>query len=754
MSPQASVPASLHRRRRRPALQAILKAYKLPYSSRRPKLPPIQAAAVDAQSRRRCRKPPKPSSTLSRLDQHPSKTPPPPSTTSSSHSSKTGVMLVTPGSRLSPRIPGSVPPLAGSRSRRHLRLPDIKSVVRTTAVTTRPSAPSPPSRGPSSFDLRLSAVHALLSVSWDALTQLAQSADVSLRELCVDVGARQGNYDDTPRAPVVFNAFSSLRKLNWRSYTVFDTDSASASYEDVLPRLEELQLWEAHGTFVDIVSLIKLPSLKHLTILKNVWHIGLRKLLEAHGNSLTTLVVFIDNLNGLVSTSRSNGVLDLCPNLTELTILCRDALFRYASSAFPATNMLHSATPVRALTKIKFILPVTLWAKSSTLKWNAFFADFSSQVKRITPNLQEVQLGSAPSWPTNERGMVKNPWIRIAEGLLAVGVQVSDKAGTKWRSRLSTKLPLCPMVLRKLLGAPPGSNNSSFQGLAIEPIVPNIVVDGRATLSIRLLMHWDRLLIPTEDFGKSADICNARVQTPSVRDVSQASNAWNESPMPAHLVFPFPFTAYVPRTPLDSLFPPVRLPRLADDRQKVPRHRVYRRDMAYITLPVDLPSRSVDTHPYILYQRLHPSSRAQSHRNSIQLSYAGRNTLACTQRSHSDTTPSLPSAPAAHHALPPGALSRCLPWLSTPAVQIPAFHLLLPRRHILDAAPQTLSLVVNPPYSRRPRLNPRRRPLAVFHALDVRPVSVPVYPGVIQLHSRGPAANRAANTSIARHPPG
>ncbi|KAJ7071699.1 hypothetical protein C8F01DRAFT_1245292 [Mycena amicta] len=145
MSPQASVPASLHRRRRRPALQAILKAYKLPYSSRRPKLPPIQAAAVDAQSRRRCRKPPKPSSTLS-----------------SSHSSKTGVMLVTPGSRLSPRIPGSVPPLAGSRSRRHLRLPDIKSVVRTTAVTTRPSAPSPPSRGPSSFDLRLSAVHALV----------------------------------------------------------------------------------------------------------------------------------------------------------------------------------------------------------------------------------------------------------------------------------------------------------------------------------------------------------------------------------------------------------------------------------------------------------------------------------------------------------------------------------------------------------------------------------------------------------------
>ncbi|KAJ7061932.1 hypothetical protein C8F01DRAFT_1360497 [Mycena amicta] len=179
MSPQASVPASLHRRRRRPALQAILKAYKLPYSSRRPKLPPIQAAAVDAQSRRRCRKPPKPSSTLS-----------------SSHSSKTGVMLVTPGSRLSPRIPGSVPPLAAlqvpvpavicgcqTSSPSFECVPSVSTSSRpsfddswqTTAVTTRPSAPSPPSRGPSSFDLRLSAVHALVRLLTNSLSSYSLS---------------------------------------------------------------------------------------------------------------------------------------------------------------------------------------------------------------------------------------------------------------------------------------------------------------------------------------------------------------------------------------------------------------------------------------------------------------------------------------------------------------------------------------------------------------------------------------------------
>ncbi|KAJ7051648.1 hypothetical protein C8F01DRAFT_1376744 [Mycena amicta] len=308
------------------------------------------------------------------------------------------------------------------------------------------------SRYCTSFDLNSPATwlaYNELSVSWDAFAQLAQTANVALRELCVDVAARQGGYAGAPRrAPVVFNAVSSLRKLNWRSHTVFDTDSASAAYEDVLPLLEELHLWEAHGTFVDILSLIKLPSLKHLAIIPNVLHTGFRKLLGAHGNSLTTLVVLIDNLNGLVATSRSNGVLDVCPNLTELTILCRDVLFHHANSTFPSTNMLHSETPARALTKIKFILPVTVWAKSSTVKWEAFFADFTSQVKRTAPNLQEVQLGSAPAWPTNERGMVKNPWIRIAEGLLAVGVQVSDWAGTKWRSRLSTKPPVRTMTTR------------------------------------------------------------------------------------------------------------------------------------------------------------------------------------------------------------------------------------------------------------------------------------------------------------------
>ncbi|KAJ7055322.1 hypothetical protein C8F01DRAFT_1234745 [Mycena amicta] len=152
--------------------------------------PSMPKAAVDAASRPSLRQrsqgwintPPRP--------------PPPPSTTSSSHSSKTGVMLVTPGSRLSPRIPGSVPPLAAlqvpvpavicgcqTSSPSFECVPSVSTSSRpsfddswqTTAVTTRPSAPSPPSRGPSSFDLRLSAVHALVRLLTNSLSSYSLS---------------------------------------------------------------------------------------------------------------------------------------------------------------------------------------------------------------------------------------------------------------------------------------------------------------------------------------------------------------------------------------------------------------------------------------------------------------------------------------------------------------------------------------------------------------------------------------------------
>ncbi|KAJ7055959.1 hypothetical protein C8F01DRAFT_1257774 [Mycena amicta] len=78
----------------------------------------------------------------------------------------THVILVTAGSRLRPCMRVSVLPLAAlqvPRSRCHLQRPDVKCVVRqTTGPTTRPSVPSPPSRGPSSFNPCWSAWHTLV----------------------------------------------------------------------------------------------------------------------------------------------------------------------------------------------------------------------------------------------------------------------------------------------------------------------------------------------------------------------------------------------------------------------------------------------------------------------------------------------------------------------------------------------------------------------------------------------------------------
>ncbi|KAJ7067613.1 hypothetical protein C8F01DRAFT_670693 [Mycena amicta] len=210
-------------------------------------------------------------------------------------------------------------------------------------------------------------------------------------------------------------------------------------------------------------------------------------------------------------------------------------------------------------------------------------------------------------------------------------------------------------------------------------------------------MHCARLLVPTEGFvlmdgkagsradmndeGKSANICKARVQTLSEqcprrlasferlthRLFGHTSSSSSPSPSPTNT---WPTCLALPWT---WVFPLVRLPRPADDRQKVPRHRVDRRyivSRATFALckrrhwlgwapeyPFRLPLRvSTGTNT-----PLHPSSRAQSLRDSILLSYPVRNTWpvvrACTQRSH--PPPSLPSAPAAHH-LPLGTGFRCV----------------------------------------------------------------------------------------------
>ncbi|KAJ7065587.1 hypothetical protein C8F01DRAFT_749622 [Mycena amicta] len=290
-------------------------------------------------------------------------------------------------------------------------------------------------------------------VSWDALKQVAQTAGGTLRKLCVNVEPLYGMFGTGRRTPVVFNNFSSLTKLTWRSPSVFHTDLASAVYQDAFPCLEELQIWEIHDSLVNILALMKLPSLKHLTILTNI-HAHLHDLFEAHGNDLTTLHILIDNLKGLLSTSRTNRVLHLCPNLTDLTILCGDVLEdvieasfpasqKLQSTRFPSMTMFHSATPARMLTKIKFRI-----GRSNPSKWEAFFKNFYTWVTQGIPNLQEVQLASSFDWPVDERNMVNNPWVRTAERLLAVGVQVSDHEGIKWRSRLSTKRPERTMTTR------------------------------------------------------------------------------------------------------------------------------------------------------------------------------------------------------------------------------------------------------------------------------------------------------------------
>ncbi|KAJ7051584.1 hypothetical protein C8F01DRAFT_1376701 [Mycena amicta] len=293
-----------------------------------------------------------------------------------------------------------------------------------------------------------------LAITWQHLTLLGQTAGATLRDLSIEV-ARRSAQDVNRGAAGVFGTFVELRTLIWRSHAegVFVREDGTEACAVAFPNLEDLLVWDAHKTFFEVLSKVALPSLRHLTIVSKVF---CHSLLASHGDRLTTLCICIAALSKPSSSSAGSHastltthnacVLDLCPNLTELTLLYEDQMHllcdpSFVSSFFDSQNYGISTiqNPAQLLTIIKFILPVDAGRKDYMRLWEDLFATFAKQIGRSTPALQDIVLSSpAVAWPTNEREIAKSAWVRIADNLLAVGVQVADTSGKKWRSRLST----------------------------------------------------------------------------------------------------------------------------------------------------------------------------------------------------------------------------------------------------------------------------------------------------------------------------
>ncbi|KAF7317256.1 F-box domain-containing protein [Mycena chlorophos] len=295
------------------------------------------------------------------------------------------------------------------------------------------------------------------SISWTAMEQLIQVAGSTLRELRIDPANRRSPgsvypsshtiaiHESPPSSRSIFSRLTQLRKLTWRSSASFDADSlAAAAFRDVFPRLEELEIWEAHPTFVGMLCkmrlverfplsplsrltmFFRLPTLKRLVLLPKF-----KDLLQAHGPRLKSLVVGTHCLRGGPDAQAGNA-LDACIGLEELTILCVDVFLRshgynYNGSRnnenIPTIAQLRTSQPLAAVKKIHFVM--SGGGQSGIVQWTTFFEDFGPMMRRWLPALEEVQLSWGSRWPTVEGAMVKNPWIRIAEGLLAFGVQAA-----------------------------------------------------------------------------------------------------------------------------------------------------------------------------------------------------------------------------------------------------------------------------------------------------------------------------------------
>ncbi|KAJ7069200.1 hypothetical protein C8F01DRAFT_1111851 [Mycena amicta] len=327
---------------------------------------------------------------------------------------------------------------------------DMRDILRSASKLV--SLVSFACRRPSDLDLTFYLSSSLndLAITWHELTLLGQTAGATLRDLSIEVALRSTR--DVNRATAGgFVAFVELRTLSWRSHAegVFVCDDDTEARVAALPNLEDLFVWDAHKSFFEALSKMTLPSLRHLTIVSNVLCYSF---LASHGDRLTTLCISIAALSKLSSptagsnastrTTRNTSVLDLCPNLTQLTLLYRNQMHLLLDGRL-ASTLFNPQNPAQLLTTIKFILPGDAGNKEYTPILDDFFATFAKQLRGCTPALQDIQLSSpAVAWPTNEREIAKSAWVRIAESLLAVGVQVADTSGKKWRSRLSTTRPV------------------------------------------------------------------------------------------------------------------------------------------------------------------------------------------------------------------------------------------------------------------------------------------------------------------------
>ncbi|KAJ7207488.1 hypothetical protein GGX14DRAFT_455578 [Mycena pura] len=268
------------------------------------------------------------------------------------------------------------------------------------------------------------------SFSWDAFVALAKSSGSSLRECYARVSP--SSTASLPQSPGIFSHLVELRKLDWSCETKFLCNSMDAPVPvNALANLEELRIHLPDESFLTVLSLMKLASLRHVAL---VCDIKADKFMQVHGGRLRQLEMSSSSVNNL-----SVSILDLCPNLSSIALNCE--LYYFTSGGamsvkegIPDRDTFRSRKPAASLVEIK-LLRRDIRKKDSLAKWEQFLLTFPHT---SIPNLREVQI-TCFEWPTSEREISKSCWVRATERLAERNIALVDKTGKRWRPRLKLR---------------------------------------------------------------------------------------------------------------------------------------------------------------------------------------------------------------------------------------------------------------------------------------------------------------------------
>ncbi|KAJ7684347.1 hypothetical protein DFH06DRAFT_1288685 [Mycena polygramma] len=249
------------------------------------------------------------------------------------------------------------------------------------------------------------------AVSWNAFVAMIACSGSTLREFW----GRIQTCSDLVSA-TIFSDLTALQSLEWKCGTGFTdlTDVLAGGF----PCLEGLRISLASQSFLSALSLMKLNSLRRVVLDDAT---NPQTFLQVHGSKLTKLHLPYATLQAL-----KVELFAVCPNLT-----CVSIHFSITDKS-PHGDCLHSPQTVPSLVKIVLDNPYWTSDKAQTAAWERFFKTFDPA---CFPNLHEMEVEYF-IWPKNERDIAKSCWVRRAERLLERGVSLTDKYGTKWRSRL------------------------------------------------------------------------------------------------------------------------------------------------------------------------------------------------------------------------------------------------------------------------------------------------------------------------------